>query len=61
MKNCFCGMDHWWNAVGLISSREHCWEMLPLQTFETPQEGFEPTEKLSSELIVWSCGVLINS
>ena len=59
--NCYCGMVDRRKAFNLISSRDHCQRSSPLQISDTPRAGFEPAQNLSSDLIEWSCAVVINT
>ena len=56
--NCFCGIVDRRNTFSLISSRDHCPRSSPSRISNTPRSGIEPTQKLSSGLVEWSCAVV---
>ena len=45
-------------ALSLISRRDICQRLLPLQISDTPGTGFQPAQNLSSGLVEWSCAVV---
>ena len=57
--NCFRGMVNRRKAFSLHSSRDHCQRSSLLRISNTPREGFEPVENLSSGLVEWSRAVVI--
>ena len=59
MMNCFCGMVDRRKAFSLISSRGHCQRSSPSRVSNTPRAGFEPAQNLSSDLVEWSCAIMI--
>ena len=59
MINCFCGMVDRRKAFSLISSRGHCQRSSPSRVSNTPRAGFEPAQNLSSDLVEWSCAIMI--
>ena len=59
MKNCVCGMVDRWKAFSLISNRDHCQISSPSRISDTPWEGFEPAQNLSSGLVEWGCAIVI--
>ena len=61
MMNCFCGMVDWQKVFSLISSQNHCQRSSPSQISDTLRAGFEPVQNLSSDLVEWSCVVLITA
>ena len=61
MRNCFCGMVDRRKAFSLISSRDHCQRSSPSQISDTPRAGIEPAQNLSSNLVEWSCAVVITT
>ena len=61
MMNCFCGMVDRRKAFSLISSRDHCQRSSPSRISDTPRAGFEPAQNLSSDLVEWSCAVVITT
>ena len=61
MMNCFCGMVDRRKAFSLISSRDHCQRSSPLPISDTPQAGFQPVQNLSSDLVEWSCAVVLTT
>ena len=48
-------------ALCLISSLDHSWRLSPSQTLNMLQAVFEPTHSMSTDLVEWSCAVLINT
>ena len=61
MMNCFCGMVDRRKALSLISSRDHCQRSSPSRISDKPRAGFEPAQNLSSDLVEWSCAVVITT
>ena len=59
MMHCFCGMVDRRKAFSLISSRGHCQRSSPSRVSNTPRAGFEPAQNLSSDLVEWSCAIMI--
>ena len=57
----FCGMVDWLKAISLISSRVHCHRSSPSLMSDTPRDGFEPAQNLTSGLVEWSCAVVITT
>ena len=53
----------WWTVFVLlfylISSCNHCRWSSSSQISDRPQTGFEPAQNLSSDLVEWSCAVVI--
>ena len=45
-------------ALSLISRRDICQRLLPLQISDTPGTGFQPAQNLSSGLVEWRCVVV---
>ena len=58
---CFCGMVDWRKAFSLISNRDHCQRPSPTRISDTPRTGFEPAQNLSSDLVEWSCAVVVTT
>ena len=54
MMNCFHGMVNRRKEFSLHSSRDHCQRSSLSRISNTPPEGFEPVENLSSGLVEWS-------
>ena len=61
MMNCFCSMVDRRKTFSLISSRDHCQRSSPSWVSDTPRAGFEPAQSLSSDLLEWSCAVVITT
>ena len=61
MMNCFCGVLDRQKTFSLISSRNHCQRSSPSRISDTPRAGFEPAQSLSSDLVKWSCAVVITT
>ena len=61
MMNCFCGVLDRQKTFSLISSRDHCQRSSPSRISDTPRAGFEPAQSLSSDLVKWSCAVVITT
>ena len=61
MMNCFCGMVEWRKAFSIISSWDHCQRPSTLRISDTSQAGFEHAQNLSSDLVKWSCAVVITT
>ena len=61
MMNCFCGMLERRKVFNLISSRDYCQRSSPSPIFNTPRVGLEPAQNLSSDLVEWSCAVVITT
>ena len=63
MMNCFCdcGVVDRRKAFSLVSSRDHCQRSSPSRISDTPRAGFEPAQSLSSDLVEWSCAVVITA
>ena len=61
IMNCFCAMVDRRKAFSLISSRDHCQRSSPSRISDTPRAEFEPAQNLSSDLVEWSCAVVITT
>ena len=61
MKNCFCGMVGQWKVFSLSSSQDHCQRSLQSWISDMPKAGFEPKQNLRSDLVKWSCAVVITT
>ena len=61
MMNRFCGMVDRRKAFSLFSSRDHCQRSSPSRISNTKWAGFEPAQNLSSDLVEWTCAVVITT
>ena len=59
IMNCFCGLVDRGKAFNLISISDHCQRSSPSPISGTPQARFEPSQNLISDLVEWSCAVVI--
>ena len=57
--NCFYDMVDRRKAFSLICSRDHCHRSSPSRISDTSRAELEPVQNLSSDLVEWSCAVVI--